>query len=1222
MKINRNSICPCGSGKIFKKCCANLKKEDRGFNDPLIYFIKNNNCLELLEFISFLQLIPENSSKIIKLENIQHKIIKNLHDNFQATKIDYKVLKDIIDKNYDYEINEDPSESCFSENIMFFNGNNIVFPGIANNFTEVNQLILDSIFLTTNNISDKCKKEIEEGTVFILFLYNKIAKRLGIERFEFNDDYRGKITFPKSIKVEEFKNLFSFSQNEIDNLINELKIEYNPIKDISIDYKQINQDFGKESELIKKPFIIYDNSYYLALPSSQMFSLNIFLNSKIKEHNCLNEFRDIFLKTSKMEGDLVFRKMGWKLAYKHQEKIDFDADVWQFDTNKYAIVYYALQSNIENDIIYESIENYIKKHKEEDSFILVSISSNYDLEKPQFTRQPYQKDFEYQMIISLQDLKRLNIIWNLKQLDIWKYLKAKDRAEKKGLGLSPAFSILTYFSYYKKNENSFFHSDDKTPNYIHFTYDIQGNRIIESLQKEDRHLIHYITDDGNYGYLPVRRYNEIPHIPLYFADTFINGELKLALTKYNFTIWITSHKSYDLESKNFIDAIAYWLNEFYSSLQNIFNEIPNIPINIEVVLEDSFYNYTTEDISKNKDSKINFEYKINFGLNKISVTIPSNIHNTISKNDNYGEKILMDVVLKSLFEIFSQNFNINLNIELIPKVLEVHMPLGMAKMIIAGNSLDDIKLDNRFINNTVKRLNKADTSIVLEEMINWMNIDVPENIDSKEEKIGICIKGIDTLINKAKEVLSNFNSIELLKLVILRNETLLNNSAFKQMRTVSYYECFKNYTDAIKDYLEEDSKNIRTALSIRCLIEFIIAEPYYGTKKPNNDDVDLLVALVDEIIFLGTTKDLIGFDLDNPEMGRLPSGRLGIDKDYYDKINIFSTETKKDEHYEYLESYKPKSSKGEDNKENDLYYDKIDSIFKEEFGIELFKVRGLILELAHYCFENKNSYLIFNDDEFKTVLEKEFNLTEIEVLAVLSHFILNTRGEINHPPKGYEYPDIFPWRYNRQLSYLSRPIIRIKDESGAYKIIISARHLVSSIDNFFAVFFNGSLKIDSKFRKINSLLAERNNIKGKQFRNEVSNWLTENTFLEVVPYEFKIPVKGNSKNYGDVDILAFDKRKKIIYSIECKNTKQAKIIYEFQRDAKNYIDKQLPKHQNRTEWLKNNLVYLSERFKYNFSGFKVKSYLISSYNLPIKLIQDIDDITIHSFNEVKRNKIF
>jgi RecB family endonuclease NucS len=63
-------------------------------------------------------------------------------------------------------------------------------------------------------------------------------------------------------------------------------------------------------------------------------------------------------------------------------------------------------------------------------------------------------------------------------------------------------------------------------------------------------------------------------------------------------------------------------------------------------------------------------------------------------------------------------------------------------------------------------------------------------------------------------------------------------------------------------------------------------------------------------------------------------------------------------------------------------------------------------------------------------------------------------------------------------------------------------------------------------------------VKGKEFRNEVANWLKQKPNLEVIPHEYKIPRKGQAKDYGDIDVLAFDKKKKIIYCIECKNTKQ------------------------------------------------------------------------------------
>lgn len=1219
MKVKRNTPCPCGSDKLYKKCCANVKKEDRVFNDELVHFVLNNNSIELLYFISYLQLMPENHSKIVRLEKIQHKIIENLHHNFTNKKIDFKNLKSILDKNYSYDMNEDPSESCFSENIMFFNGNNIVFPGIAHNCTETNQLILNSIFLNQNNLPERCKKEIEEGIFLNLYIHNKIAEKLNIKRYEYIEDYRGKIKFPNNINIDNCPNLLKISKKEIEKLIRQNQLKYNILKDISIDYKDVKRRSIDDSNLIRKPFIVFNNDYYLALPSAQMFSLNIFLHNKINEFNSLDEFKKTFFEVIKLEGDLVLKKLGWKISNVYQKLVDFDADIWQFDTNKFAIVLYVLQTT-ETKSTYNKLNDFVKANKGDNHFIAMAITSNYYLEFPSTTSQQKLKNLDYQMMISLLDLKRISILWNLKSLDIWNYLRAKERAEKRGLTIAPFFSILTYFTYYKKNECSFFNSDDAKPDFISFTFDMQGDKVIESLQKEDRHLVQYIEKTGGYGYLPVNSYDTIPHAPLYFADTVFNGEMKIVLEKYNFPIWITSYKSYDLETKSFIDAVAYWLNEFYPTLNPKLFNIPNIPINIELSIELP-NNLNIDKVSKNND--VIFDSSIDKTLNKIEIIIPSSIHNLIRQDNNYGEKILMGFILERLFDLMKINFDINIKKDLVSNVLKQHMPLSMAKMIIAGTTLDDIKLDNTNLDSNVKRLNKADTSIVLEDMLQWTGKKVPEKINTKKEKIELCVNAINTLINKIKSTLSEFNAVELLKLVILRNETLLNDSAFKQLRAVTYYECFKTHTDAVNEYIEEDSKNIRTALAIRGLIEFIVAEPGYGSKRPNNSDIDFLVALMDELTFLGTTKDLISFDLDNPEMGKLPSGRLGIKKDYFDKIMDFSSEIKKDEHYEYIEKYNNHlSEENRSEEEIDKYYNKIGQTFEKEFGLNFFKIKALMYELAQFCLENESSYLVYNDDELINLLQQEFNLKSIEINSFLKHFTLNSRGNIGTPPKDYDYPEIYPWRFNRRLSFLSKPVIRIKDENEVYKNILSARHLVSSADNFITLFFNGSLKISPEMNEINSLLAQRNNIKGKEFRNEVCNWLKINTNLEVVPYEFKIPVKGNDKNFGDVDILAFDKVNKIIYSIECKNTKQAKIIYEFQRDAKNYINKQLPKHFSRTEWLKNNLDFLSNRFKYDFSTFKINSLLISSYQLPIKLIQQVDKITIASFPEIKRKHFF
>lgn len=353
-------------------------------------------------------------------------------------------------------------------------------------------------------------------------------------------------------------------------------------------------------------------------------------------------------------------------------------------------------------------------------------------------------------------------------------------------------------------------------------------------------------------------------------------------------------------------------------------------------------------------------------------------------------------------------------------------------------------------------------------------------------------------------------------------------------------------------------------------------------------------------------------------MGLLSSGRIGVNYDFYERINDFTNEHKRDEHYESSISF------NDDYEDEDFevplpenYYDIVDEDFKSDLGITMPVINAIFFFLSHDCLDNEKSVNTIEENQFKEILINGCKLSDTEFNALIEHFVITPRGNILYPPKSYEYSDIQPWRYNRPLSYLLKPIIKIGD-----KFIFSARHLSAASENYLAKFMEGAIKFDKKYKKLNKLQANRNNIKGKEFRNKVYLWLSKNPLLDVIPYEFKITQKIADKEYGDVDVLAFDKNKKIIYSIECKNTKQAKIIYEYYMNSKNYIDDKLPLHSNRKIWLENNLEKLSEIFKCDFTNFKVKSILISSYQLPLNLVKNIDSIDIYSLSEIKRKNIF
>lgn len=1209
MKADVYKPCPCGSGKKIKFCCG-IKQITNSYTrkqNSFGKFIKENSSKELLKIISFLQLIPENATKLVRLEEIVHSIISNY--NRLDNKINYQTFNNILDAEFSEDYREDPAESCFSEIIMFKNGNNIVFPGICNNSTETNQILIEALYKNESNISQECLNDIESGILLNLTIHNYIARRLGITRYEHKDDYKGKIKFPIHLINNEKLDIFVFPEIGIKEICTGLKLPANTIENFSISLKDISQTYNPDdSTLLKKPFVKVDDEYILVLPSSQMYSLNYFINNKITAYNQNDEFKKTFENIIKHKTSLFFYAMGWKSLDIEDDSDEFQ--VWQFDLNKIAIVNFSISNeNVDNT---KKIKEILK---ERDGFntMYITIVASLSVITPSYSYQKNINFLDYQLMLSFHDLERLMNLYNLKDLDLWNYLVAQERAIKKGLQILPHYSILSYYSWYEKNGKSFFPSDDQPVQLLAFGFDIQGNKVIESLQKNDRHLVLDKIND-NWVYSPVTKTRKL--FPIYTSDRIFNGIMEQVLEKYEVPIWVKSTKA-NVYGNSFTDCIIYWLNEFFPTLKDYLNSNISSPITFIIDFEPEFFDLTDDELNKeyNNPDEINIKSEIDFNNNVAKILIPKILFFYLNQNNNWGELILMRKVLYSLSEIIKLS-EVTLSVENINLILKNHMPIGMAKMIVTGTSIYDISKDNRYIDKPVK-LEKANTSIVLEDMVGWMRIKIPINVTNVEKKKEICRIGIDTLIEKIRTELKNYNSIELLKFLMERHESILHSNSFYRPRLVTYHECYGKYEDVFKDFMDEDSSIIRTALCLRNLIEFATAEVYFGNKIINNSDIDFLVALMDEILFLGATIDLIESKIGNPKIGLLPSGRLGISKESFDKMNEFSLEFKKDELIEYSESYSGKESSSDSI--TDELLDSIDKIFKEEYGIEFYLALKLFNELAHICIEDYNtSCLVLSKKNFIEILNEKTNLTLSEINSFLNHFGLTSRGNIGKPPEGYNYSDIFPWRYNRKLSYLLRPVIIVKNENDEDTVIFSARHLNSAYGNLHYALINGILKVDSQYKKINSFLANRNNVKGKEFRNEVANWLKQNHNLEVIPHEYKIPRKGQIKDYGDVDVLAFDKKKKIIYCIECKNTKQTKIIYEFSVSIQNYIEIQLPKHLNRIQWVKGNKQILSQTFKYDFTDFSVKSLLVSSFQLPLKLIENVKDVEIYSLNELKR----
>src|SRR5690606_9700450 len=83
--------------------------------------------------------------------------------------------------------------------------------------------------------------------------------------------------------------------------------------------------------------------------------------------------------------------------------------------------------------------------------------------------------------------------------------------------------------------------------------------------------------------------------------------------------------------------------------------------------------------------------------------------------------------------------------------------------------------------------------------------------------------------------------------------------------------------------LKKQRNLVNTSLATRCLIEFATLVPTKGDRKPSFDHLDELLTIMNEILNYGMLSDTLHFGMDDPEMGLLSSGRIGISKEFYDQ---------------------------------------------------------------------------------------------------------------------------------------------------------------------------------------------------------------------------------------------------------------------------------------------------------------------------------------------------
>jgi len=1277
-KIGRNDPCPCGSGKKYKKCClfksehskSNSQDSESNSSEMGAYeaFLNNYDQSHLLSIIAALQLIPKNHGKNVRFEMLAKDIVAKGLTN--SNPIPYHELVGFFQKNIKFHHLEDPVTSFFTENVIFYGGNSIVFPGINHNGTRILNHYLESIFKRKTRLTNEFKKEIHDGVTVILQLSDALAYRAGLTRWMFEDDNERAIRVPDKNELEGLINAVTFTKEDIESLLEAYNLPHSAFQQFVVnpDNPDLQEEDETKNPLLTQPIFQDGENYVFALPSVVVNCLVEFIQRKSEELGCKVQLFETYFEHQWNRTRELAYKIGWKetdisLPTASPSSTVYES-VFEFDNDKLAYLCLLTNNVISpSDSQTESTqENSSTKKRSETSFspqaranvvlqyleslkategfryftVFIIGEAGFDFyflwDKP--------KDGNQTIGLIFGDLEKIALSQGIDKLTLWKFAKAYQRA-KEGMRFSPFTSMLDAYVIYLKNANTLNPVDEAKPTLMHIALGNSTEFEHQILLKRDEHsALKWFK--GTIAYATVIKTRE--YAPIYNEKEY-HDTIALLLECYHCPLWVTYQGSLDKHeryiAKLFCEAIVFWLYKMRNDLKQYLERIDD-PIEIRLSIDEGIINNITQDsIKEIPIEKININVAVEGNI--VYLDIPFELMHLLLQPNNNAEKLLLRKTLFGIRAILeTQNIKQILSDESISTIVDKVLTPAQAKMVLFFDSTYDLRMDNRWLIGH-RDIQESDISVILENLVADMKLTfpIPSKIVSRTDKKNLCNQVVTTLLHKLVDKLKEYESMELLSWIMRMYESCIQQREFREIQIPAQIACFSDFKTEVKKLRQEEKKLVNTSLALRCIIELIVAKPSYGKKLVNYDDLDELLAIMDSIINWGALSDSIMYEMADPEMGLLPSGRIGIDKGDEVFLDEFAGAKLESELYNWWENFETKidfSIKDDEPLEENrkttgqITPEEIDSACKSEWGIsltKLFEVKKFLIKVA---IENQDSIAILDEKDFINQLKTHLpNFTDDEIKSAMHFLILREREDIFRSPKGFLKDDIYPWKYKRALSYLQKPILNIKTPGGKSTLLWSFRHIISSFENLRNLVLAGTISC-KQGGEMNKLFGRISKIKGKLYQEKVAEWLTAEGVLQIFPHEVTIGPNGvllAPQDLGDIDILAIETGEKIFYSIECKNTVAARAIHEMKTELDNYLGRDgqpglIEKHFKRDEWLKGN----KEKIKISgvdYSDYSIKSIVLTSDDIPTNyLAKQKIPIPIFSFTRLIRegSKIF
>lgn len=774
-------------------------------------------------------------------------------------------------------------------------------------------------------------------------------------------------------------------------------------------------------------------------------------------------------------------------------------------------------------------------------------------------------------------------------------------------GQSMSTSILDEFCSYAEHEKSFYLSDDAPPDFTVFQ---TGDGLYPRLRyykETDRHGV--VPPIPNPPILEARRRYErdAPEIFIIEPNSSYTG---YAVELDDRVVFVTSTFKNPGSAKaelDLLECVAYWVRECATRMSSL----PAAPTSELVLTPSDPKSWQRVGDWSTADPAV----RVASDGSSTALEFTETFLALLQETTNVAERELVTILLTCLFQVANHELG---------SALDTVAPVGEKRMLNAFNQADSPDMMAERLPRPLRGHDQV-TAQLLDELGEWLRSPVGGGFSTGEilnkQRISALNAAVKYLFGRLESEIASFDQRNLLDFLVAQNESLVHDAKFNELMLRSRLACFGEQSDTVTELVHHRNDSASAQRANRFLIEYVAAQPPKRTSPVEVLDYYRILVIASEIIERATISDFLSHNLADFQVSILDSGRLGVSRE-----EPVTAAMEKYAANSGMRSVRvAMSGEAKDDQEDfDVanFIANSEPAMRAEFGFTLSELRevcGGLLDLA-------TADKVTRIDRSLAVAEiaAKRSMQEELVSEVLDGITLTERSSFLDIG-----PDAWPWRFNRDMSYVRRPVV-LQDDQLVFGFRSVRRLGPYWVENMLSGRLQGCAKTTVMQQCISDARGRINDAFARSVAANLER-LGMTTRMSVKKIGKRRIVDSSGNDLGDIDVLAAHAASRSIIAIEAKDFEVARTPAEIARELEKLFSGKpgkkstLELHNRRIDWLRQHLsevlLYLNEdtdAAPWQVIGAVVTSEplitpLVSSTTLPVI---PLDDLGLASLNLV------